>query len=102
MVFEIAQHYQDKQLLLSFRKYFNCGKIRIHSKNAVVWSVYKFDDIVNIIIPFFQKFPIIGVKELDFRDWCKVAELMKNKAHLTKDGLDKIHKIKAGMNRGRK
>jgi len=26
---------------------------------------------------------------------------MKNKAHLTKEGLDKIREIKAGMNTGR-
>ena len=33
-------------------------------------------------------------------DWCKVAELMKNKQHLTAEGLKQIKKIKAGMNRG--
>jgi hypothetical protein len=38
---------------------------------------------------------------LDYLDWCKVAELMKNKAHLTWEGLSKIRKIKAGMNKGR-
>ena len=27
--------------------------------------------------------------------------MMKENKHLTKKGLDKIHKIKAGMNRGR-
>jgi len=27
---------------------------------------------------------------------------MKNKAHLTEEGLEEIKKIKAGMNRGRK
>ena len=70
-------------------------------KNASFYRVTKFDDIVNKIIPFFKKYPILGVKALDFADFCKAAELMKNKAHLTKDGLEKIRKIKAGMNRGR-
>jgi len=32
--------------------------------------------------------------------WCKVGELMKNKAHLTEEGLFKIQKIKAEMNTG--
>lgn len=31
----------------------------------------------------------------------KVAELMKNKGHLTQEGLAQIRKIKAGMNTGR-
>ena len=32
----------------------------------------------------------------------KVAELMKEKKHLTGEGLEEIKKIKAGMNTGRK
>ena len=43
---------------------------------------------------------VIGVKSNNFADWCEVAELMKNKAHLTAEDLNKIKKIKAGMNTG--
>jgi len=28
---------------------------------------------------------IIGIKSLDFEDFCKIEELMKSKEHLTKD-----------------
>jgi hypothetical protein len=34
-------------------------------------------------------------------DFGKVVELMKNKAHLTSEGLEEIRKIKSGMNTGR-
>ena len=54
------------------------------------------------VIPFFKKYPIIGVKALDFSDFCIVAELIKNKAHLTPKGLDEIRLIKLGMNKERK
>jgi hypothetical protein len=63
--------------------------------------VTKFSDIADIIIPFFKKHPIPGVKSKDFHDFCLVAELIKNKAHLTEDGLNQIRLIKAGMNTGR-
>jgi HJR/Mrr/RecB family endonuclease len=43
----------------------------------------KFDDIVNKIIPFFKKHPIQGVKAKNFKDFCKVVVLMKEKKHLT-------------------
>ena len=56
-------------------------------------------DITEKIIPFFNQYPLRGSKALDFKDFVKVAELMKNKAHLTAEGLDQIRKIKAGMNR---
>ena len=52
--------------------------------------------------PLFHKYSIFGVKALDFADLCKVAEMMKNKQHLTMEGLDQIKKINDGMNTGRK
>lgn len=66
------------------------------------YRVTKFFDIENKIIPLLKKYSILGVKSKDFEDWCKVAELIKTKKHLTKDGLDQICQIKAGINRGRK
>ena len=50
---------------------------------------------------FFAKYPIHGVKFLDYLDWCKAAKLIRNKNHLTKDGFYQILKIKEGMNAGR-
>ena len=64
--------------------------------------VYKFKDIEGKIIPFFKKYPLQGVKALDFDDWCKAAEIINKKEHLTPEGLERIRKIKAGMNLGRK
>lgn len=37
----------------------------------------------------------------DFEDWAKVAEIMNSKANLTKQGLEQIKVIKAGMNKSR-
>ena len=78
-----------------------CGKIYKY-RNAFDFRVSKFNDIIKIIIPFFLQYPIHGVKALDFKDFCLVAEMMKEKKHLTQEGLELIRKIKAGMNRGRK
>lgn len=53
-------------------------------------------------MPFFDKYQIKGTKELDFTDFKKVAEIVKDKGHLTKDGLKKILVIKDNMNLKRK
>jgi hypothetical protein len=53
------------------------------------------------LIPFFEKYPISGIKYLDFADFCQVAELMKESKHLTKEGLEEIKRIKQQMNSGR-
>ena len=88
-------------LLRSFEEFFNCGKVYLQSENVLAFKVTKFSDITDIIIPFFNKYPLPGVKSKDFKDFCLVAELIKNKAHLTEEGLNKIRSIKTGMNTGR-
>ena len=75
LVFQLTQHSRDEKLMISIIAYMNCGginkaKTRPKELNYVVT---KFDDIVNKIIPFFLKYPIRGVKALNFADWCKVA-----------------------------
>ena len=99
--FKLTQHKRDEQLMKSLIEYFDCGNL-YKDREYLIFIVRSFSDLTGKIIPFFVKNPIIGVKSLDFYDWCKVAELMKEKKHLTNEGLTQIRKIKAAMNRGRK
>ena len=78
----------------------SCGNTS-KDRESFKFVVRKFSDITQKIIPLFQKNPVKGVKALDFADFCQDADLMKEKKHLTKEGLEKIKQIKARMNRGR-
>lgn len=97
LVFQINQHIRDVQLITCIAEYLNCGKIYKHSKNAVVFKVSKLSDINKKIITFFSKYPILGEKAKDFKDFCFVADIVNKKGHLTKEGLDLICQIKANM-----
>ena len=99
--FQLVQHIRDEILLKSLEQYLNCGKVYSHSAKALTFTVSKFSDIQNNIIPFLKKYPIIGSKSKDFEDFCKGAELIKNKVHLTETGLEQLRQIKSGMNTGR-
>jgi len=100
--FTINQHSRDAALLRSLVKYFNCGNYQSYSnRDAGDFVVTKFSDITDKIIPFFEKYPIKGVKALDFLDFRRVALLMKAGVHLTVDGVEQIRVIKERMNRGR-
>ena len=101
--FQVTQHNRDEELMKILEIYLNCGRYYPKSNSeAGDFVVSKLLDITDKIIPFFEKYPILGEKDLDFKDFCKASELIKNKAHLTDSGLNQINKIKAGMNRGRK
>lgn len=85
----------------SLVKYLDCGKV-YRSREAVDFVVTKLPDLSEGIIPFFEKYPLQGVKSHEFLDFKIVAKLMKNKEHLTQEGLEQIRQIKSGMNTQRK
>lgn len=100
--FNITQHSRDKLLLESFKEYLGCGVIHSYKNNSIAYyRVNRLLDINCRITPFFEKYPILGAKSLDYRDFCLVSRLMANRDHLTVKGLDEIRKIKGGMNTGR-
>lgn len=100
--YQVTQHIRDSGLVQKFIKFFGCGNFTIRSNNiACDFVVSKFSDIDRIIIPFFDKYPLLGIKALNYADFRKVAEIIKVKGHLTDSGLEEILKIKAGMNSGR-
>jgi LAGLIDADG endonuclease len=99
----ITQNYRDKLLIDKLMNTLNCGIVsKNYKNNMAVLNIYKFKDIYNIIIPLFNQYNIKGVKSLDFQDFCKVANLINEKTHLTIEGLKEISTIKINMNKGRK
>ena len=100
LIFSLAQHSRDEHLIKSLMNYLECGTFSQY-KEGVYFKVTKFSDICNKIVPFFDKFPIQGVKYKDYLDFIKIKNLVESKAHLTETGLNIIIEIKSGMNRAR-
>ena len=76
LYFQVTQHSRDEQLMRSFIEYLDCGNIK-KSRETFNFIVTKLDDITQKIIPFFIKYPILGVKSKYFQYWFKVAYMMK-------------------------
>lgn len=102
LLFKITQHQRDEVLLTAIKEYFNCGYCYLRKKEFVMdFKTTKFSDINDIIIPFFINNPILGVKSLDFKDWCLVSEIVNKKEYKLEEIAIKIREIQKGMNRGR-
>lgn len=100
--FIITQDLRDEDLLKNFINLFGCGRFIIKkSDNCGEFVVEKYSDIREKIIPFFDRYCLVGIKLLNFMDFKKVSVLMDNKAHLTERGLNEIKAIKSGMNKSR-
>ncbi len=81
----------------SFSNYLGCGKC-YSNRNEVSFIISSFSDINSKIIPIFDKYPLLGTKKEDYKDFKKVAELMESKYHLTEEGIKNIILIKSNMN----
>ena len=99
--FQITQHSKEKLLMESIMRQFNCGYLS-NRGDVIDFKVTAFSDIQKIIIPFFDKHTILGVKQKDFQDFKLAAQMISNKEHLTEPGILKIREIKSKMNKQRK
>ena len=103
MSFSVSQHIRDEFLLTKFIDYLGCGNIEKVSTrpSGVTFVVYKFSHIIKNIVPFFQNYPLQGIKQLDYKDFSEIAKIMEKKDHLTLEGIKKIKSLKSGMNASR-
>lgn len=107
LVFKITQHSYDAELIKSFIPFFNSGLLirRIwgalrSNKDYCDFLVTTLSDNYDKKIPFLKKYKVEGVKADDFADFCKIAEIVRAKGHLTPEGglSGEILKLKDGMN----
>ena len=100
--FQIGLHINELPLLLEIKKFFNgTGHLNFdYNKGVAKFIVSKMEDLINNIIPHFNSFPLLTQKHVDFILWCKIIKKIKNKEHLSIEGLTEILNIKSGLNLG--
>ena len=98
--FKIELHSRDIKLLKLIQAFFGIGSIIKNRRNSVSFYVYSLDQISNVIIPHFDKYPLITQKQADYLLFREVIMMMVKKEHLTREGLDKIIAIRASINNG--
>jgi hypothetical protein len=96
----VTQKYHSAGILHDLVRYYGCGNVQIDNRkeNAYKFNVTKLADIINIIIPHFDKYPLLSSKNLDYQDFRRVAFMMKDGVHLTENGMLEIKGIKENMN----
>lgn len=81
------------------QKFFGCGFIRRDfSDKTLKYEVRSLDDLINKIIPHFEKYPMLSKKQKDFEFFKHVCNLMQKELHKHKNGLEKIMNLAFKMN----
>jgi len=105
--FFITQAIGNRPLLEEVREFFRVGTV--YQKSDVkgklpsyVFEVTKRDEVYEIIIPFFKKYRLRGIKSKSFDTFREIAFLVKgrqDKRKLTPKELEYVTNLRIGMNK---
>ena len=97
--FRIVQH---EEVLYKIKDSFGFGDVKInrtdHHGTRKEFRVRGLENL-NKIVKFFKEYSLNTSKRRDFHIFSQVIQLMNNKEHLTKQGLNQIAKLVSDMNR---
>jgi hypothetical protein len=97
--FNVSQ--QDREPLDLFHETLGCGSLRRAGNGGWYWEVNRLSDISSRIVPFFERFPLVGQKANDF-DLFKSAVALLDKPVVSDDDYVRIVQLRERMNRGGK
>ena len=97
--FKVTQNINSVVILYYLKEFFIVGNIYIDNKSTKGYKyvVSNRKDLINVIIPHFERYPLEGSKHLDFLDFKKCVLLMEESS----DNISKVLFIKNNMNRER-
>jgi hypothetical protein len=97
--FNVSQH--DRAPLDLFRETLGCGSIRKAGNDGWYWEVNRLSELSSLIVPFFERFPLVGQKASDFGLF-KSAVALLGKPVVSDTDYVRIIQLREGMNRGGK
>jgi len=103
--FAVTQGASSVECLHELREFFGVGQVLAnrrfdnHREHLYRYVVRRREDLLETIIPFFQRSPLHTAKRLDFQKFAFCVELIAGGRHLTREGLAEIAQVTETMNR---
>ena len=121
--FHIAQHSKDLELMQMFVQFFGCGKVEVRSnirtplsqspkggyrrspwarpKGRCDFIIQDTSFLLEKVVGHFDLYPLFNLKHEDYLCFKQALLLVKEKKHLTIEGLKKIKSLNLEMNSNR-
>jgi hypothetical protein len=102
--FAVAQGAKSAHSLHELRQFFGVGAVYVnkrydnHKEHMYRYCVRKRSDLMDSIIPFFERYPLRTSKQVDFLKFTSCLRRIQTNSHLTSSGLIDIVEIAQTMN----
>ena len=95
----VSQNGDRAEVLHAIQAHFGCGSIRPdRSDKTLKWETRRLEDILERVIPHFERYPLLSGKRLDFDRFVAVCRLMATGRHRDRRGLIEIVELARTMN----
>ena len=102
--FVVTQGVKSINSVEEIKDFFGVGNVRInhrhdnHKEDLAQYSVNNERDLLETIIPFFEKYPLHTAKRYNFEQFAKCMRIISQHRHVTHEGLIQIAEIAQTMN----
>ncbi len=96
--FRVVQHQRDESVLYRIKNYFGFGEVTVNHEDRKEYRVRGLNNLNNIV-DFFQQYRLCTSKRKNLELFVRILDLMNQRQHLTKEGLDVIALLASQMNR---
>jgi hypothetical protein len=98
--FHVSQNGDRAQVLELIRERLGCGYIKPNSRRdrALVFVVRKREDLLDQVVPFFERNPLLSSKQEDFEKFACVVRGMALGRHCTVAGFGRLLELALSMN----
>ena len=101
--FSLSLNEKDLELLKDLQTFFGCGWIRESKTDRTFkYEARAVSDLLDPIIPHFQRYPLRGSKASSFAAFESVCRMIEQGDHLRRDGLRQIIEVAYEMNLGKR
>lgn len=75
--FAIELHSRDIDLLYRIKEFFGVGNVYlIENKGHALFAVNSIKDLLNVIIPHYENYPLLTIKKVNFLLFKEILDLM--------------------------
>jgi LAGLIDADG endonuclease len=95
----VSQNGDRAEVLHAIQAYFGCGSSRPdRSDRTLKWETRRLEDLLERVIPHYERYPLMSGKRRDFESFAAVCRLMAAEEHRRRDGLIRIVELARAMN----
>jgi hypothetical protein len=100
--FHVSQNGDRAQVLELIRRRLGCGYIKPNSRRdrALVFVVRKREDLLDRVVPFFERNPLLSSKQADFDKFADIVRALALGHHRTTAGFRRLLEVALSMNGG--